>query len=36
MTERNDKYLWEILIINDGSKDATGAIGMNFQMKIKR
>ena len=26
MEGRDQKYQWEILIINDGSKDATGAI----------
>lgn len=30
MDERIDKYRWEIIIINDGSKDSTGEIADNF------
>jgi glycosyltransferase involved in cell wall biosynthesis len=32
---KSDKYNWEILIINDGSKDKTGAIANDFASKRK-
>ena len=33
MEGKDDKYLWEILIINDGSKDATGVIADGLAAK---
>ena len=33
MEGKSDKYLWEILIINDGSKDATGVIADGLSEK---
>jgi glycosyltransferase involved in cell wall biosynthesis len=34
LVEKASKYSWEILIINDGSKDKTGEIASNLSDKI--
>ena len=36
LNSKNDKYIWEIIIINDGSKDKTGEIAENFAENEKR
>ena len=35
LKNKENKYLWEILIINDGSKDKTGEIADEYSIKIK-
>jgi len=32
LNSKNEKYRWEILIVNDGSKDKTGEIANNFEI----
>jgi len=36
LEDKTSKYLWEILIINDGSKDKTGEIADNFAEQYKQ
>jgi glycosyltransferase involved in cell wall biosynthesis len=36
LNSKNDKYIWEIIIINDGSKDKTGEIADKFAENEKR